>query len=254
PLTARVFVNRVWGALMGGYLVDTPSDFGLQGAVPTHPELLDWLAADFMTHGWSLKHLVRTIVTSRTYQQSSAVREDMAAIDPTNTWYHRANAKRLSIEEIRDSVLALSGQLDRRLKGHPKPLWGPDYTHRRAIYGVVDRVNNDPTLRAFDFPSPTASADRRTENIVPQQSLFALNSPFIIGQAAALVESLQLSEGMSAEARTNALFQRVYRRDAHEVEVKRLEHFLALMEKRKTDPWPLVAQSLLISNELLYVD
>ncbi|MEZ5386444.1 MAG: PSD1 and planctomycete cytochrome C domain-containing protein [Prosthecobacter sp.] len=254
PLTARVFVNRVWGALMGGYLVDTPSDFGLQGAAPTHPELLDWLAADFMTHGWSLKHLVRTIVTSRVYQQSSDVREDMAAIDPTNTWYHRANAKRLSIEEIRDSVLALSGQLDRSLKGHPKPLWGPDYTHRRAIYGVVDRVNNDPTLRAFDFPSPTASADRRTENIVPQQSLFALNSPFIIEQSAALVENLQLSEGMSAAERVNALFHRVYRRDAHEVEQRRIAGFIALMEKRNTNPWPLIAQSLLTSNELLYVD
>jgi len=254
PLTARVFVNRVWGALMGGYLVDTPSDFGLQGSAPTHPELLDWLAADFMAHGWSMKHLVRTIVTSRVYQQSSAVREDMTALDPTNTWNHRANAKRLSIEEIRDSVLALSGQLDRRLKGHPKPLWGPDYTRRRAIYGVVDRVNNDPTLRAFDFPSPTATADRRTENIVPQQSLFALNSPFIIAQSAALVENLQLSEGMSAPERINALFQRVYRRDAHEVEQRRLAGFLALMEKRKTNPWPLLAQSLLISNELLYVD
>ncbi|MCB1209685.1 MAG: PSD1 domain-containing protein, partial [Verrucomicrobiales bacterium] len=141
PLTARVFVNRVWGALMGGYLVDTPSDFGLQGAAPSHPELLDWLAADFMAHGWSLKHLVQTIVSSRAYQQSSQIRPDMTELDPTNTWYHRANSKRLSIEEIRDSVLALSGQLDDRLKGHPKPLWGDDYTRRRAIYGVVDRVN-----------------------------------------------------------------------------------------------------------------
>jgi len=254
PLTARVFVNRVWGALMGGYLVDTPSDFGLQGAAPSHPELLDWLAADFMANGWSVKHLVQTIVSSRAYRQSSLIRPDMAELDPTNLWYHRANSKRLSIEEIRDSVLALSGQLDDRQKGHPKPLWGPEFTRRRTIYGVVDRVNNDPTLRAFDFPSPTATADRRTENVVAQQSLFALNSPFIIGQAAALVESLQLTDGMSAEARTNALFQRVYRRDAHEVEHKRLQHFLALMEKRKTDPWPLVAQSLLVSNELLYVD
>jgi len=254
PLTARVFVNRIWGALMGGYLVDTPSDFGLQGTAPTHPELLDWLAADFMAHGWSMKHLVRSIVTSRAYQQSSQIREDMNALDPINAWYHRANSKRLSIEELRDSVLALSGQLDRRLKGHPKPLWGPDCTHRRAIYGVVDRVNNDPTLRAFDFPSPTATADRRTENIVPQQSLFGLNSPFIIAQSAALIDNLQLSDGMSTAERVNALFQRVYRRDAHEVEQKRLTSFLALMEKRQTNPWPLIAQSLLISNELLYVD
>jgi hypothetical protein len=254
PLTARVFVNRVWGALIGSYLVDTPSDFGLQGAQPTHPELLDWLASDFMANGWSLKHLVRTIVSSRTYQQSSRVRDDMAAIDPTNTWLWRANAKRLSIEQLRDSVLAVSGQLDTRLKGHAKPLWGPDHTRRRSIYGVINRLNVDPTLRAFDFPSPGATADRRVESSMPQQSLFALNSPFIIEQAAALVADLQLSDSMSATDRANAVFRRVYHRDPTEAEHRRLGHFLGLMETRKTDPWPLLAQSLLISNEFLYVD
>ncbi len=254
PLTARVFVNRVWGALLGSYLVDTPSDFGLQGTPPTHPGLLDWLAADFMAHGWSMKHLVRTIVTSRTYQQSSRVREDMAAADPTNTWLSRANAKRLSIEQLRDSVLAVSGQLDRRLKGHPKPLWGPDYTRRRSIYGLINRLNVDATLRAFDFPSPTATADRRAESSVPQQSLFALNSPFMIEQAAALVANLQLSDTAPAAERTDAIFQRIHQREATEAEHKRLGRFLGLMESRKTDPWPLLSQSLLISNEFLYVD
>jgi hypothetical protein len=120
--------------------------------------------------------------------------------------------------------------------------------------GSWTRVNNDPTLRAFDFPSPTATADRRTENIVPQQSLFALNSAFVIAQSAALVESLQVSDGLSSEDRLNAMFQRIYRRDAHAVEQKRVAAFLALMERRQVDPWPLVAQSLLVSNELLYVD
>jgi hypothetical protein len=206
-----------------------------------------------MANGWSVKHLVRTIVTSRAYQQSSAVRDDMTALDSTNAFYHRANSKRLSIEELRDTALAMSGRLDLRLKGHPKQLWEEENT-RRSIYGLINRINNDPTLRAFDFPSPTATADRRTENMVPQQSLFALNSPFIISQSQALVENLQISDGMSATERVNALFQRVYRRDAHEVEQRRLSGFLALMEKRKTNPWPLIAQSLLVSNELLYVD
>jgi hypothetical protein len=109
---------------MGGYLVDTPSDFGLQGATPSHPELLDWLAADFMAHEWSLKHLVQTIVSSRTYQQQSQIREDMSAIDPTNRWYHRANAKRMSIEEIHDTLLALSGQLDDRFERPSQALVG----------------------------------------------------------------------------------------------------------------------------------
>ena len=147
----------------------------------------------------------------------------------------------------------LSGSLDLRLKGHPQQLWEEENT-RRSIYGLINRINNDPTLRAFDFPSPTATADRRTENSVPQQSLFALNSPFVIARSKALVEDLQLSDGLSATERINALFQRVYRRDAHEVEHKRIAGFLALMEKRQTDPWPLLAQSLLTSNELLYVD
>ncbi|MBE2283570.1 MAG: PSD1 domain-containing protein [Prosthecobacter sp.] len=254
PLTARVLVNRVWGFLIGSHLVDTPSDFGLQGAAPTHPELLDWLATDFMAHGWSLKHLVRTIVTSRTYQQSSRVREEMAAKDPTNQWLWRAHAKRLSIEQIRDTLLALSGTLDPRLKGHPKPMWDAEGNTRRSIYGLINRINTDPTLRAFDFPSTSATADRRSENIVPQQSLFALNSPFLIAKARALAASLQLSAGMSRPDIVNALFQRVHRRDATEKEQERVAVFVSLMQKRQQDPWPLVAQSLLTSNEMLHLD
>ncbi len=254
PLAARVMVNRVWGFLMGSYLVDSPSDFGLQGEKPTHPELLDWLTADFLAHGWSLKHLVRTIVSSRTYQQSSSLREDMAARDPANHLLWRANARRLSVEQLRDTLLVLSGTLDPQLKGHPKRLWDLEGPQRRSIYGLINRLNTDPNLRAFDFPSASATADRRTENIVPQQSLFALNSPFLIGKARALAESLHFSEGMSAADRVNAMFQRIYRRDANAAEHKRLIPFLALMEKRRQDPWPLIAQSLLTSNEMLYLD
>lgn len=254
PLTARVMVNRVWGFLMGSHLVDTPSDFGLQGAAPTHPELLDWLAADFMAHGWSLKHLVRTIVTSRTYQQSSALRAEMAERDPTNEWLWRANAKRLSIEQIRDTLLALSGTLDPRLKGRAKPMWDVAGNTRRSIYGLINRINTDPTLRAFDFPSTSATADRRSENIVPQQSLFALNSPFLIAKAQALTAGLQLSKGMSNTDIVNAIFQRIHRRDATEKEQQRITVFTTLMQKRQQDPWPLLAQSLLTSNEMLYLD
>lgn len=254
PLTARVFVNRVWGLLMGSFLVDTPSDFGLQGNSPSHPQLLDWLAFDFIEHGWSVKHLVRQIVTSRTYQQRSLVRRDMAERDPTNAWYHRAYAKRLSIEELRDSALALSGQLDRRLKGRPEPLWGGEYTRRRSIYGLINRINVDATLRAFDFPSPTASADRRTENVVPQQSLFALNSEFLIEQSTKLASELPLSESQSDQEQMNIVFQHIYGRAATSAETKRLVRFSELMHKRHVDPYPLIVQSLLISNEFLYVD
>ena len=254
PLTARVFVNRVWGELMGSYLVNTPSDFGMQGDLPSHPDLLDWLANDFIQSGWSLKHLVRRIVTSQTYCQESRVVEAMSTIDPVNRFYHRANAKRMSIEQIRDSMLAVSGNLDRQLKGHPEPLWGDDATHRRSIYGIVNRINTDPTLRAFDFPTPTATAARRTENIVPQQSLFALNSKFVIERSHALAESLNCDEHIAPEDRIEKLFRRIYLRSANQMEIKRIKTFIALMEKRKTNPYPLIAQSLLISNEFIYVD
>jgi hypothetical protein len=253
PLTARVFVNRVWGQLMGRYLVDSPSDFGLQGSAPTHPELLDWLAADFMEHGWSLKHLIKTIVSSKTYQQSSAHNEDAAKTDPTNQLYWSAHRKRLTVEQLRDSLLALSGKLDRTLRGRPQMAW-EDGSTRRTIYAFINRLNPDPTLRAFDAPGTGATADRRTESIVPQQSLFALNSPFVIKQATELIEHLQFSDGLTPDQRVDVLFQHIHHREAHDVEQKRIAAFLALMQKRQKDPWPLLAQSLLTSNELLYVD
>jgi hypothetical protein len=254
PLTARVFVNRVWGALMGRFLVDTPSDFGLQGVPPTHPELLDWLAWDFIDNGWSVKHLVRRILTSQTYQQHSQVRSDVSELDPTNQWYHRAEVKRLSIEEIRDAMLATSGDLDRSLGGRAQMLWGEGYTLRRSVYGLINRINMDPTLRAFDFPSPTASADRRSENIVPQQSLFALNSQFVIDQSRRLAERLGAEREASPTPTIEALFQQVLRRSGAPAELKRATRFVELMQQRNTDPYPLIAQSLLISNEFLYVD
>ncbi len=254
PLTARVFVNRIWGALIGSHLVDTPSDFGLQGSLPTHPELLDWLAADFMNHDWSLKHLVRTIVTSRTYQQSSQSRPELTEVDPANTLLGRAHIKRLSIEEIRDSVLALSGQLETGLHSHAEDLWSEDYSRRRAVYGFINRFNMDPTLRAFDFPAPTATAEKRTENIVPQQALFTMNSPFIIDQSTALVEDLQLTDGMTEAARIDSIYDRIYQHPPSAIENERLIKFIDLMRQRDADPWPLLAQSLLMSNEFLFVD
>jgi hypothetical protein len=153
PLTARVFVNRVWGFLMGSYLVNTASNFGLQGEPPSHPELLDWLTSEFIASGWSTKNLVRHIVMSRVYQQESRQRKNMAAVDTENRLLWRANRKRLSIEATRDSLLAISGQLDRTRGGRSGLLWEKDYSKRRAVYGFVNRFNLDPTLRTFDFPS-----------------------------------------------------------------------------------------------------
>ena len=264
PLTARVFVNRVWGHLIGSHLVATASDFGLQGEKPTHPKLLDFLADDFVNHGWSTKRLVKQIVTSETYQQSSRIDESKAAVDPTNHWLWRANRKRLSIEALRDSLLAVSGQLDLSSNGHPSPLWGKDYTRRRAIYGYINRFNLDPTLRAFDFPTPMQSHAKRTESIVAPQSLFLMNSSFVSGQAHHLAKSPAFESLKSDQERIDYLFAKIYQRKAVENESARVMKFVKYqtnfrekakpVERFDMDPWPMVAQSLLMSNEFQYVD
>ncbi len=264
PLTARVFVNRVWGALIGSYLVDTPSDFGFQGSKPTHPELLDWLAADFVSHGWSVKRLVSQIVLSRAYQQSSHQRDEMAAIDPQNLLLWRANRKHLTIEAIRDGMLAVAGQLDRTPRGRPAELWGDDYTRRRAIYGYVNRFNLDPTLRAFDFPTPMQTQPRRDESIVAPQALFTMNSPFVIDQAIAITEAADFQQCETDEARASYLFTSIFQRAADPPELTRVSRFVELQQRffaeppkrgsKVTSPWPLAAQALLMSNEFQYVD
>jgi len=258
-----VFVNRVWGHLMGSYLVATPSDFGLQSKPPTHPGLLDWLAADFMEHGWSVKHLVRTIVMSETYQQSSTHRDEIAELDPTNQWLWRANRKHLSIEAIRDSLLAVSNQLDRTPKGRAAPLWGEQYTRRRAIYGYINRFNLDPTLRAFDFPTPMQTQPGRDESIVAPQALFTLNSPFVIDRAQDLIQLPTFVEAESDETRVAALFRAVFQREPAPPETSRIVKLIQAQSRlemtrkhttRFVSTWPTVAQALLMTNEFQYVD
>ncbi|MEM7145645.1 MAG: PSD1 and planctomycete cytochrome C domain-containing protein [Verrucomicrobiota bacterium] len=254
PLTARVFVNRVWGALMGTYLVDTPSDFGLQGSGPSHPELLDWLAGEFLASGGSLKHLVKVIVSSEAYRQRSRERDDMAANDPENVNYWRANSKRLTIEELRDSLLAVSGELDLRMRGRSAPLWGEGHTKRRSVYGYINRFNLDPTLRNFDFPSPIQSQGKRTEDIVAPQALFTMNSPFVIDRAKELVASLDFGDGVNRQERIDAIFERVLQRKSDEGEREKFGRFIDLQRDRGVHAWPLVAQAVMMSNEFLYVD
>ncbi|MFV0442522.1 MAG: PSD1 and planctomycete cytochrome C domain-containing protein [Planctomycetaceae bacterium] len=262
PLTARVYVNRVWGWLMGSYLVNTPSDFGLQGANPTHPELLDWLAADFIAHGWSTKHLVQLIVSSRTYQQRSDDRSDAAPSDPENQLYWRANRKSLSIEQMRDSLLAVAGDLNRDRHDRSEPLWGENYTKHRSVYGFINRFNLDPTLRSFDFPSPVQSSDSRVSSIVAQQALFTMNSPFVVDQSKAIISSGEFSACPDNAARIEFLFQRIFQRPATRAEITRIEKLLAQQKKffdqpradKLQSPWSLVAQAIMMSNEFLYLD
>jgi Protein of unknown function (DUF1553)/Protein of unknown function (DUF1549)/Planctomycete cytochrome C len=182
PLTTRVLVNRVWARYFGRGLVDSLDDFGLRSSPPSHPELLDYLATSFIENGWSLKWLHHTIVTSKTYQQSSMTSEAALRVDPENKLLWRQNRRRLDFEAMRDSILAVAGTLDPQVGGQSTRLSDTPYTTRRSVYAYIDRNEMDPILRTFDFASPTASAASRPETTVPQQALFGMNHPFVAEQ------------------------------------------------------------------------
>jgi hypothetical protein len=216
PLTPRVWANQVWRYLLGRALVKTPGDFGLQAEPPTHPELLDWLASALMQRNWSTKKLVRDIVLSRTYQQSSSDRAEASQGDPDNIWLWRANQRRRDFESMRDAMLVASGQLDSATGGRAVNLSSKPFTARRTIYGYVDRVNIDPLFTTFDFPSPDIASTERSQTLVPQQALFALNDAFIIEQACVLASKAQEEVAPAsldpAEAALRALYRLVFQR------------------------------------------
>ena len=183
PLTARVLVNRVWQWHFGQALVTTPSDFGLRSDPPSHPELLDELAASFVDGGWSIKTLHRRIMLSSVYQQRSDPRPDCLMRDPRNQLLWRFNRQRLDFESMRDSVLAVAGTLDTAQGGPSVALNAPPFPPRRTVYGFIDRQNLDGVYRTFDFAVPDATNPKRFVTTVPQQALFLMNSPFIQEQA-----------------------------------------------------------------------
>ena len=219
PLTARVMVNRVWNLHFGRGLVRTPGDFGTKGEPPTHPELLDWLAARFMAEGWSLKKLHRTMMLSATYQQVSDDRPEAALADPENRLVWHMNRRRLDFESMRDSLLACAGQLDLQMGGRGVELAAPPYATRRAIYGYIDRQNLPGVFRTFDFASPDQSSPQRFVTTVPQQALFMMNSPFVLQRAQALVAAPKYQEANAYEEQLQALYRRVFARPAESAEV-----------------------------------
>ncbi len=186
PLTARVWVNRVWDHLFGHGIVDTPSDFGVRGSPPTHPQLLDWLACELMDHGWSTKQLIREIVLSSTYRQSSETRANCAAIDPENRLLWRANRRRLDLEALRDSLLVAAGRLDEKMGGPSVSLTDAPFSTRRSVYGYIERQNLPAFFRTFDFANPNTHTPERPQTTSPQQALFLMNSQFVIEQASYL--------------------------------------------------------------------
>ena len=205
PLTARVFVNRVWQGHFGQGLVRTPSDFGHQGEPPTHPELLDWLASRFMDSGWSIKRLHRLIVLSATYRQSS---DGALPSDPENRLLAHMNRRRLDLEEMRDALMAAAGRLDLGAVGGPSvDLWSRPFTPRRAVYGFVERQNLPGIFRTFDFASPDQTSPRRFYTTVPQQALFFLNSPFVVEEARSLAERPYVESSQDDGQRVRRLYR-----------------------------------------------
>ena len=220
PLTARVMVNRIWLHHFGEGLVRTPDDFGERGETPTHPELLDYLASRFMESGWSIKQMHRLIMLSSTYQQSSESSPQDAQKDPDNRWLWRMNRRLLDFESLRDTVLALGGDLDLTMGGRPVKLEVEPFPLRRSIYGFVDRRNVPNMFQAFDFSSPDLTTGQRETSVVPQQALFMMNSPLVVEQSRNVVRNLKFTPQMPAEARVRSLYNLIFQREPSDEELK----------------------------------
>jgi hypothetical protein len=289
PLTARVFVNRLWQAHFGTGLVATPNDFGLAGAKPANPELLDWLASEFIRQGWSVKKLQRLIVTSAAYMQASspasAETGTLIRIGPRllkvakgnggeNTLFARQNLRRLTSEQLRDALLAVSGLL-RESNGGP-PIWpelpseilaanpaflddnaektkgwypsAPDQQNVRGIYLIQKRTVRVPFMETFDLPENATSCPRRNESIVAPQALSLLNSPLAIKCSGALARRVKREAGDDPSAQVRRAFALCCQRPPNPNELRAC---LNLLSKRTL---PELCRALLNVNEFLYID
>ncbi len=229
PLTARVLVNRLWHYIFGHGIVDTPSDFGANGSRPTHPELLDWLADEFVKSGWSIKHIQRLMLLSATFQQSSAPRADAAKVDADGRLLWRYTPRRLEAEAIRDSMLAVSGALDLKMSGpgfylmevmdteivrhyFPKEKYTPT-EFRRMVYQFRIRQTTDSVFSSLDCPDGGSAIPRRSRSNTPLQALNLFNSTFVLQQADILAERLQREAGAKHEAQVKLAFRLFYARE-----------------------------------------
>jgi len=277
PLTARVMVNRVWMHHFSTPLVDTPSDFGIRCDKPLQQKVLDYLAYDFMKHGWSLKRLHRQIMLSNTYCQSSLPRDECASVDPENRLYWKMNRRRLEFEPLRDSILAVTRSLDKKMHGKSINLLEEPYSHRRTIYGFIDRQDLPGLFRVFDLANPDQSTAKRIRTTVPQQSLFMMNSEMVMEQAEQLILSIPNFKESSRTDRIVSLYRAALQRDPSELEIKigslfiqnafaeianqiTAEAEVTATETRdpnaslQLNPWHRLAQTLLCTNEFEFID
>ena len=227
PLTARVIANRIWGWHFGSHLVETPSDFGTRASEPTHPQLLDYLAATLRDEGWSMKDLHREIMLSATYRQQSLSRDDALAVDPDNRLYWRKNCRRLEFEPMRDAMLAASGELDPSLGGPP----AEDFeSPRRSVYLLHNRRSMAPVLPTFDVPAADATLPKRSETTVPQQALYLMNHGFVTRRAEHVARRSAHDSDASDADRIISLYRHIYGRDPSAAELADAQAFVTEAE------------------------
>ena len=277
PLTARVMVNRLWQYHFGAGIVATPSDFGKQGRPPSHPELLDYLAHRFVAGGWSIKAMHRLIMTSRTYQLASSDDPDNVRRDVGNTYLWRYPRYRLDAESIRDTLLAVSGNLERGLGG-PHPFPPPHTWHftqhnpfkavydsrRRSVYLMTQRIQRHPFLGLFDGADTNSSTPKRITSTTPLQALYLLNDPFVHRQAEKFAARLRSARPDEA-GRVELAFLMLYGRPPRGEEQSQAQKYLEQVEtnlqtlrvpvgQRSAKAWESFVRGLFLSNELVYVN
>lgn len=257
PLTARVWVNRIWQFHFGRGLVETASDFGLKGTPPTHPELLDWLAAELVGSGWSSKHIHRLILMSRTYQQSAACSSETLAIDRDNQWLARWTPRRLEQEALRDSLLALSDRLTPTIGGASVPVDQCEASTRRSVY-LFQRRGQPPEMQAlFDGPTEASeSCARRTSSTTSLQSLYLLNHDFTLGAAKQLAATVKLTS-LDREKQVASLFEQVLCRPPTATEQTAASTFFDRLTKSGASDehaWIQFAQAVLNLNEAAFIE
>jgi hypothetical protein len=253
PLTARVIVNRIWKLVFGQALVNTPSNFGKLGERPSHPQLLDDMAARFMAGGWSVKSLVREMVLSATYRQQADNPANQPQADPANRFYSRISRRRLDIEQFRDALLFVSGKLEQQ-EGRSLELNDPK-NKRRTVYGRISRNELNSLMMSFDYPDANVHAADRSTTTTPIQKLWMMNNPFVIEQAKQLANSLN-EPRRSTAANIRDAYERLYARAATDAELKLGIAFVSESIDSPADmtPWAQYAQILMTANEFLYVD
>lgn len=256
PLTARVYVNRVWYLAFGRGLVATPGDFGLRGERPSHPELLDALAKDFIETGWSTKRLIRRILMSKAFRRAALTgqSEEWVAKDPVNQYLAWFPVRRSDYETMRDSALYVAGLLDTRIGG-PATVVATDASFRkRAIYGRIDRLNLPEQFRTFDFPEANALAVERATTTTPGQALFLMNHPLLRSCAEGLVDRISDTSGQPETAMAEAMARRVWQRGLTSAEQEEISAFMAREPGARRERLIALGQLFLMSNEFHFVD